>query len=87
MALRRDEKADLTCLVMSRPEDCFAVLTPYNVTPPDGVAGHYSMYFSLFGGDLKAGQTARALVRMAVDRGITDQRAVELYQEFIAEKK
>jgi len=87
LAMRRDEKADLTCLMMSRPEDCFAVLTPYNQTPPDGVAGHYSLYFSLFGGDVKAGQSARALVRMVVDRSLTDERAVELYQQFIAEKK
>ena len=87
MAMRRDEKGDLTVLFLSRPEDCFAIETPYNMTPPDGVAGHYSTYLSLFGGDLKTGQAARAVVRLVVDRGLTDARALALYQQFIAETK
>jgi len=87
LAMRRDEKADLACVMMSRPEDCFAILTPYNMTPPDGVAGHGSLYFSLFGRDLKAGETAAARVRLVIDRGITDEQAVELCRQFVAEKR
>jgi hypothetical protein len=34
MAMRRDEKGDLTALFLSRPEDCFAIEMPYNMTPP-----------------------------------------------------
>ena len=60
LSLMRDAKRDVTFVLMARPEDCFAVAMPYNKEPPDGVAGHRSMYFSLFGGDLKAGQPARA---------------------------
>ena len=87
MAMRRDEKSDLTALFLSRPEDCFAIETPYNMTPPDGVAGHYSTYLSLFGGDLKAGQATAARVRLVIDRGITEQRAVELCRQLAAEKR
>ena len=83
LAMRRDEKADLTCLIMSRPDDCFAIETPYNMTPPDGVAGHASLYFSLFGRDLKAGETATARVRLVVEHGLSDERALGLYQQFL----
>jgi hypothetical protein len=59
------------------------------MTPPDGVgvASHYSTYLSLFGGDLKAGQTTAARVRLVIDRGITEQRAVELCQQLAAQKR
>jgi hypothetical protein len=87
LALMRDAKHDITFVQMARPQDCFAVLMPYTLTPPDGVAGHRSIYLSLFGGDLKAGQTARALMRMVVDRGITDQKALDLYNAYIEETK
>lgn len=83
LALMRDSKSDITFVQMCRPEDCFAVRMPYNLTPPDGVAGHHSIYLSLFGGNVRAGQTVRALVRMIVDRGITDEKALEAYRSFV----
>ncbi len=85
LGLMHDAKNDITFVLMARPDECFAVLMPYNKTPPDGVAGHRSMYFSLFGGDLKAGKVARARSRLVVGRGITEARAVELYETFLKE--
>jgi len=87
LAMMRDAKSDITFVQMSRPQDCFAVEMPYYLDPPDGVAGHHSIYMSLFGGDLKTGQTAKAVVRMVVDRGITDEKALELYNAFVAQTK
>jgi len=87
LCMKRDARSDITILLMSRPEDCFAIETPYNMDPPDGIAGHYSLYMSLFGEDIKAGQTVRAHTRLVVGRAITEQDAVGLYSDFISEKK
>ncbi len=46
--------AESTAVLMSPRGDCFAILTPHETEP------HYSMYLSLFGRDVKAGETARA---------------------------
>ncbi|MBN2474260.1 MAG: hypothetical protein JXB62_06615 [Pirellulales bacterium] len=82
LAVRRNEQSGLTAVMMASPEDCFAVATPYNKTPPDGVAGHASLYLSLFGRDLDAGQTARARMRLVVGRSLTDQQAIQLYEAY-----
>ena len=87
LAMKHDSKSDITFVLMARPEDCFAVEAPYDKEPPDGVSGHCSLYFSLFGLDLKAGQTARARTRLVVGRSITEQRALEFYEKFIEEAK
>ncbi|NQU23317.1 MAG: hypothetical protein HQ567_18715 [Candidatus Nealsonbacteria bacterium] len=81
LSIRRNEQTGLAAAIMAPPEDCFAVSTPYNKTPPDGVAGHNSTYLSLFGQDLKTGQTARARCRLVVGK-ITDERAIELYEAY-----
>jgi hypothetical protein len=76
LGLRRDEKSGLTALIMARRQDCFAVLTPF------GGDGHGSLYLSLFGRDLAAGQTVSAETRLVIGRGISDQQAVSMYEEF-----
>jgi hypothetical protein len=86
LCMKQDPTSGITLLIMSRPEDCFAIETPYNMDPPDGVAGHYSMYISLFGEDIQAGQTARAHTRLIVERNVSARRALDLYHEFIDEK-
>ena len=87
MAMRKDEKSGVTAVLMAPPEDCFAVATPYNKTPPDGVAGHQSLYLSLFGRDVPAGQTARARTRLVVGRNLADAEVVRRYGEYVAEEK
>ena len=85
IAMRRDDKSGVAAILMSPPEDCFAVATPYNKTPPDGVAGHQSLYLSLFGRDVRAGQTARARARLVIGRGLSDAEVVRMYGEYVAE--
>lgn len=83
MAIKRDVESDITFLLMSRVEDCFALSMSYNMEPPmDGIANHGSVYMSLLGKDIEAGESRRAQVRMVVDRNLSNQRAVELYEQF-----
>ena len=77
LALRRDAKSGLTAVLMSRPDDCFAISTPY------GEEGHRSLYLSLFGRDLKAGQAASARARLVIGKNISDDRALGLYREYL----
>jgi hypothetical protein len=86
MALRRDDTSGVAAVLMSPSDDCFAIATPYNKTPPDGVAGHQSLYLSLFGRDVGPGQTARARCRLVVGK-ITDQQAMEMYSEYSKQRK
>ena len=81
LGMRRDAATGLTALVMARPQDCFAVLTPH------GAEGHRSLYLSLFGRDFKAGGTARACARLVVGRGIGDAEAVSMFERFAREKE
>jgi hypothetical protein len=78
LAMRRDAQSGLTVVVMSRPSDCFAVSMPY------GTEGHRSVYLSLFGRDLKAGQAASASARLVIRRDISDDRAREIYRAYVA---
>ncbi|MBP7933261.1 MAG: hypothetical protein KA354_01320 [Phycisphaerae bacterium] len=82
LAMRQDPKSGQTLLFMARPQDCFAIETSYNMDPPDGVAGHYSTYLSLFGQDLKAGEEAKAVARLVAGRGISPETAMALYRQF-----
>jgi hypothetical protein len=79
LAVRRDAKTGLTALVMAPAEDCFAVATPY------GEEGHRSLYLSLLGRDLKAGQSATARSRRVIGRNISDEQAVAIYQAYLKE--
>jgi len=79
LAVRRDAKSGLTALIMAPPDDCFAVATPY------GEEGHRSIYLSLVGRDVKAGQTAAARSRLVIGRNISDDRAIAIYQEYVKE--
>lgn len=82
LAIRRDKESGLTALVMSPPGDCFAVATPYNQTPPDDVANHRSLYLSLFGFDVAAGQTVRARSRLQVIADPADAAAEKAYEDY-----
>jgi len=81
LAFRRDAKSGLTAVLMAPAEDCFAVSTPY------GEDGHRSLYLSLFGRDLKSGETATAHARLVIGNAITDQQAVDLYEAYRKERK
>ena len=76
LAMRRDAESDLAALVMARPEDCFAVATPC------GEESHRSLYLSLLGRDLQAGESSTARTRLAIRSGLSDAAAVECYKAF-----
>ena len=77
IALRRGEKTAPTAILMAPPDDCFAISTPYEGE------GHYSMYFSLFGRDIKAGQTARARLRLVIIDPVSNREILNLYEQYI----
>ena len=79
LGMRRDAKSGLVALVMAPPADCFAVSTPF------GQEAHRSLYLSLFGHDLKAGETATARSRLVIAHGITDEQAIALYKAYLKE--
>ena len=77
IAVRRGSKAVPTAILMAPPGDCFAISTPY-----EGES-HYSMYFSLFGRNIKAGSTSRARLRLVVTNAATDRQILDLYRDYI----
>ncbi len=77
IGLRRSAKAGPTVVLMAPLDDCFAIATPYQGE------GHYSLYLSLFGCDVKAGQTARAHTRFVVTKAISDREILDLYQKYM----
>jgi hypothetical protein len=79
LALRRSAANSLVAVVMSPPEEAFTVATPYEGE------GHYSLYFSRFGHDLKSGQTARSRTRLIIRTGLSDEQAIALYQLYMKE--
>jgi alpha-L-fucosidase len=70
VAIRCDKVSNLAALVMGTRDECFAVAMPHETE------GHYSLYLSQFGRDLKAGETACAQARLVIlDR--TDQEGYD----------
>lgn len=60
IAYRRDPASGVTCALTSRPEECLAIACPHQTE------GHFSIYFSQFGRDFKAGESASSTVRLTV---------------------
>lgn len=77
IAIRQGLKDAPTAILMAPPDDCFAISTPYEGE------GHYSMYFSLFGRDIEAGQTATAHLRLVVTSAATEKAIPDLYQKYM----
>ncbi len=71
IAVRRDPTSGVSVALMARTEDCFAVMMPFQTE------GHYSLYLSLFGRDLKAGETATARTRLLVVAPFSEERILE----------
>ncbi len=84
VAVRRDAKSGLTVAMMADPADCFSVAMPYQTE------GHFSVYMSLFGRDLKEGETARARARLTVGLNAKDEQVLEwerAYRDGITPKR
>lgn len=87
IGIRRHKASGLTAVLMSPPEDCFAVSVPYNKEPPDNVAGHGSVYMSLFGAGVDAGQRVSAHCRLIIAKDLKDADVLRRYAEYLAERK
>jgi hypothetical protein len=77
VCLRRNDAADLAVVLMAPPDDCFAIATPYRGE------SHYSLYFSLFGRDVKAGETVRSRCRLVVATALSNRQILDLYKKYI----
>jgi hypothetical protein len=67
----------LQALVMAPTQDCFAVLTPFEAE------AHRSMYLSLFGKDLTAGETARARARLVIASKLPDAGIMKACEDYL----
>jgi hypothetical protein len=76
LCVRRNASGDLALVLMAPPDDCFAISTPYESE------GHYSLYLSLFGRGIEAGQTAKARTRLLVLSRPTDDDIVAFYRQY-----
>jgi hypothetical protein len=81
LAIRRCPASDLRVVLMSLSSDCFAILTPFEAEP------HRSMYLSLFGKDLKAGETARARARLVVRSNLGSETIDRLYSAYLRKSR
>jgi hypothetical protein len=81
IGLRRHEPSGLKVIVMTRPQDCFAIATPCKKET------HYSLYFSLFGRDITKDKTIRAHTRLLFTPEISDEEILKQYQKFMRETK
>ncbi len=79
LCMRRATANDLTVVVMASGKDCFAVATPY------AGEAHQSLYLSLFGCNLKVGETSKARARFAVASSVSDEQVTALYQQYTDE--
>lgn len=77
VAFRRGAESVPRVVLMAPRHDCFAVSTPY-----DGES-HYSLYLSLFGRDVQAGEVATARSRLVVTMARSGQDILDLYQEYM----
>ena len=82
IAIRRDRSSGIAAVMMSRPEDCFAVASPWNPATPDERC-YRSLYLCLFGRDVRAGQTVRTSCRLILARDVTDRQALEFYEAYL----
>lgn len=81
LGIRRCPANDLSAVVMSPPQDCFAVLTPCETE------AHRSMYLSLFGKDLKAGETARARARLVIGTKLAGETIDSLCADYLRQSR
>jgi len=81
LAIRRAPAVDVVAVLMAPPTDCFAVACPFETE------GHYSTYLSLFGRDIKAGETVRARARLVIAAGGPDSKWIRLSEDFLPRQR
>ena len=81
LGIRQEPKSGVTVLIMAPPKDCFAV------SMSQQEAGLGAFYLSLFGKDVKKGESLTGHARMIFGKNITDVQAVQKYQEYLKNLK
>lgn len=79
LALRTHKQSGLSSLVMAHPDDVKAVGTPFTGEY------HLSNYFCFFGKTLKKGESVQAKARLVVQENVSEQDAIELFDEFLGD--
>ncbi len=84
-----DPQRRIAAVLMSRPEDCFAVVSGYNSpNENDPFKGQNPLYLSLFGNDLVIGSERTAKVRLQVtELDEVMKRPLKLYEAFLSEMR
>jgi len=72
VAMRKQPATGLTAVMMAGAKDCFAVAMPYQTE------GHYSVYLSLFGCDMKAGESRAARARLIIKPSLSDAELMQM---------
>lgn len=87
LMFQTDPGRRVAALLMSRPEDCFAVVTGYNSSnEKDPFKDQNPLYCCLFGDDLTIGYERTVKVRLQVtELDAKMSRPLELYDAFIAD--
>jgi hypothetical protein len=81
LGIKHEPKSGVTVLIMAPPEDCFAV----SVSQQE--AGLGAFYLSLFGKDVKKGQSLTGHARLIFGKGTTEEQALQKYQEYLKDLK
>jgi hypothetical protein len=83
-----DVEQGVAAVLMSRPEDCFAVISGYESdNDDDPFADQNPLYMSLFGDDFRVGDERTVEVRFAVTEiDETMSQPLGLYESFLVEK-
>lgn len=79
LGVRRGEKGAPTAILMASAADCYALSTPF------AGEGHRSLYLSMFGRDIKAGETSTARCRLVIAKSPTDTQIVEMHKKYTAQ--
>ena len=87
VAFQADMDKRVAAVLMSRPEDCFAVTSGYNTDDPeDAWKVQNPLYLSLFGSDFVPGTERTAHVRLAITALDDDMsQPLALYRQFLTD--
>jgi hypothetical protein len=73
----RSSTKGITAVFMAPESDCFDIACPHQAE------GHYSLYLSLFGRDIKAGEIVKARVRMVITTKNDLETVEQLYSQWL----
>jgi len=79
LVLRSHITGGVTAVFMAPLTDCFAIATPHESET------HYSLYASLFGRDIQAGETAKARTRLVITGEVSNEQALALYKKYMSD--